>query len=41
MKQIITLKTTRDYYEAKECAENSMTVGEFMDMLKTYPNDAK
>jgi predicted site-specific integrase-resolvase len=41
MKPIITLKTNRDYYEAKECAENSMTVGEFMDMLSTYPNDAK
>jgi hypothetical protein len=41
MKPIVTLKTNRDYYDAKECAENSMSVGEFMDMLSNYPNDAK
>lgn len=41
MKPIVTLKTNRDYYDAKECAENSMSVGEFMDMLSNYPSDAK
>lgn len=41
MKTIVTLKTNRDYYDAKECAENSMSVGEFMDMLSNYPSDAK
>lgn len=41
MKPIVTLKTSRDYYNAKECAENSMSVGEFMDMLSNYPSDAK
>jgi hypothetical protein len=40
-KPIVTLKTNRDYYSAKECAENSMSVGEFMDMLSNYPSDAK
>lgn len=41
MKPIVTLKTNRDYYDAKECAENSISVGEFMDMLSNYPTDAK
>lgn len=41
MKPIVTLKTNRDYYDAKECAENSISVGEFMDMLSNYPSDAK
>ena len=41
MKPIVTLKTNRDYYSAKECAENSISVGEFMDMLSNYPSDAK
>ena len=41
MKPIVTLKTSRDYYDAKECAEYSMSVGEFMDMLSNYPSDAK
>ena len=41
MKPIVTLKTNRDYYDAKECAENSMSVGEFMEMLSNYPSDAK
>ena len=26
-KPIVTLKTNRDYYDAKECVENSMSVG--------------
>ena len=41
MKPIVTLKTNRYSYDAKECAENSMSVGEFMNMLSNYPNDAK
>lgn len=41
MKPIVTLKTSRDFYDAKECAENSMSIGEFMDMLSNYPSDAK
>lgn len=41
MKPIVTLKANRDFYDAKECAENSMSVGEFMDMLSNYPSDAK
>lgn len=41
MKPIVTLKTNRDYYDAKECAENSISVGEFMDLLSNYPSDAK
>ena len=40
-KPIVALKTNRDYYDAKECAENSMSVGEFMDMLSNYPRDSK
>ena len=41
MKPIVALKTNRDYYDAKECAENSMSVGEFTDMLSNYPSDSK
>lgn len=41
MKPIVTLKTNRDFYDAKECAENSLSVSEFMDMLSNYPSDAK
>ena len=41
MKPIVILKTNRDYYDAKECAENSMSVGEFMDVLSNYPSDSK
>lgn len=41
MKPIVTLNTNRDYYDAKECAENSMSISEFMDMLSNYPSDAK
>ena len=41
MEQIITIKTSRDYYDAKECAEYSLSVAEVMDMLSNYPSDAK
>ena len=41
MVQIISVKTTRDYYDVQECAENSLSVAEVMDILSTYPDDAK
>ena len=41
MEQIVTLKTNRDFYDVKECAEHSLSVAEFMDILSQYPSDAK
>lgn len=41
MEQIVTLKTSRDYYNAKECAEYSISVEELMEILSRCPNDAK
>ena len=41
MEQIVTLKTSRDYYDAKECAEYSISVEELMEILSRCPNDAK
>lgn len=41
MGQIVTIKTSRDYYDAKECAEYSLSVAEVIDILSRYPNDVK
>ena len=41
MGQIVTIKTSRDYYDAKECAEYSLSVAEVIDILSRCPNDAK
>ena len=41
MGQIVTIKTSRDYYDAKECAEYSLSVAEVMEILSRCPNDAK
>jgi hypothetical protein len=41
MAQIIKLKTTRDFYNMEDCAENSLSVDELIDMLSTYPPTAK
>lgn len=41
MEQIVTIKTSRDYYDAKECAEYSLSVAEVMEILSRCPNDAK
>lgn len=41
MEQIVTLKTSRDYYDAKECAEYSISVEELMEILSRCPNGAK
>lgn len=41
MEQIVTIKTSRDYYDAKECAEYSLSVEELMEILSRCPNDAK
>ena len=41
MSKIVILKTNRSYYDSKEAAEYSMTVGELIDELEHHPSDAK
>ena len=41
MKDIVALRTNRDYYDVREAAEYSLTVDEVIDMLSNYPGDAK
>ena len=41
MGHIVTLKTSRDYYDIKDCAEYSLSVAEIMDILSRCPEDAK
>lgn len=39
--KIIGLSTNHTYYDIKEAIKDSITVGEFIDMLEYLPQDAK
>lgn len=41
MKDIVALRTNRDYYDVREAAEYSLTVNELIDILSNYSGDAK
>lgn len=41
MKQVVALRTNRDYYDVREAAEYSLTVDELIDVLSNYSGDAK
>lgn len=41
MKNIVALRTNRDYYDVREAAEYSLTVDELIDILSNYSGDAK
>ena len=41
MEKIVILRTTRDNYDMRECAETSYSVEQIMDILSRCPKDAK
>ena len=41
MERVIKLRTSREYYSIKECAEHSLSVAEVIDILSYLPKDAK
>ena len=38
---ILKLRASRDTYEASLAAENSLTVGELIELLRNYDSDSK
>lgn len=41
MADIVILHTNRDDYDIENCANRSLSVGEVIDILNRYPDDAK
>ena len=41
MKEVIILKTRRSHYSVDECADETMTVQELIDILSDYEPDTK
>lgn len=41
MQRILKIRTSRDYYDIRESAENSIDVGELINILSGYPSSTK
>lgn len=41
MKRVVTIETSRDYYSIEDTANEAITIGELIDLLREYDEDEK